>query len=97
MSYDKIKKSKYFARSENSYCPINSDVLDWWKTNQNYYPVLTKGVNKYLAVQATSCSSERTFSTWGSTVTCSRTKLDPTNVHLLVYCKDKLGKVHITN
>ena len=29
------------------------------------------------------------------TVTCSRTKLDPTNVHMLVYCKDNPTKVNI--
>ena len=48
-----------------------------------------------MAVQATSCSSERTFSTGGQTVTWSRTKLDPTNVHMLVYCKDNLPIVNI--
>jgi hypothetical protein len=87
--------SKYFARSENSYCPISIDVLDWWKENQKFYPLLAKCAKKYLALQATSCSSERTFSTGGNTVTCSRTKLDPTNVHMLVYCKDNLTKVSI--
>ena len=87
--------SKYFARSENSYCPINADVLDWWKDDQKLYPFLCKCAKKYLAVQATSCYSETTFSTGGNTVTCSRTKLDPTNVHMLVYCKDKLTKINI--
>ena len=85
--------SKYFARSENSFCPVNVDVLDWWKNNHKFYPLLAKCAKKYLAVQATSCSSERTFSTGGNTVTCSRTKLDPTNVHMLVYCKDNLTKI----
>ena len=87
--------SKYFARSENSYCPISVNVLDWWKENQQFYPLLAKCAKKYLAVQATSCSSERTFSTGGNTVTCSRTKLDPTNVHMLVYCKDNLPKINL--
>ena len=46
--------SKYFARSENSFCPVNVDVLDWWKNNNKFYPLLAKCAKKYLAVQATS-------------------------------------------
>ena len=44
----------------------------------------------HLAIQATSCANERTFSTGSNTVTCRRTKLDPENVHMIVFCKDNL-------
>lgn len=87
--------SKYLARSEHSNPPNNVDILGWWKEHQKTFPLLAKCAKKYLAVQATSCSSERTFSTGGQTVTWSRTKLDPTNVHMLVYCKDNLPIVNI--
>ena len=50
--------SKFFARIENSYCPITVDVLDWWKENQKFYPLLAKCARKYLPIQATRCSSE---------------------------------------
>ena len=52
---------------------------------------------KYLAVQATSCSSERTFSTGGRTVTTTRTRLATTNVHMLVYVKENMDKVVLKN
>ena len=35
------------------------------------------------------------FSIGGNKVTYNRTKLDPTNVHTLVYCKDNLPKIQI--
>ena len=87
--------SKYLYWKEMSYPPVNVDILGWWKEHQKVYPLLAKCARKYLAVQATSCPSERTFSTGGNTVTYNRTKLDPTNVHMLVYCKDNLPKIQI--
>ena len=35
------------------------------------------------------------FSTERATVTTQRTKLDPTNVHYLVYCKENLPKIKL--
>ena len=52
-------------------------------------------VKKYFCIQATSCSSERTFSTGGNVVTNKRTKLDAENVHMMVYIKDNLNKVKL--
>ena len=52
---------------------------------------------KYLAVQATSCSSERTFSTGGRTVTNTRTRLSTSNVHMIVYVKENIDKVQLKN
>ena len=52
---------------------------------------------KYLAVQATSCSSERTFSTGGRTVTNTRTRLATSNVHMIVYVKENMDKVQLKN
>ena len=48
-----------------------------------------------LAIQAATCASERTFSTGGATVTSQRTKLKPTTVHCLVYCKENLPKINL--
>ena len=31
----------------------------------------------------------------GATVTTQRTKFDPTNVHYLMYCKEKLPKIKL--
>ena len=75
----------------------NCDILKWWKEHCKEFPLLAKCARKYLCIQASSASSERTFSTGGSIVTYKRTKLDVENVHMLVYCKDNLSKVEITS
>ena len=56
---------------------------------------LSEAEKKYLAIQAMSCASERTFSTGGATVSSKKTKLDPTNVHYLVYSKENLPKIKL--
>ena len=35
--------------------------LEWWKSSQNRFPILSRLARIYLAVQATSASSERIF------------------------------------
>ena len=77
--------------------PANCDVLKWWKDHCKEFPLLAKCARKYLCIQASSASSERTFSTGGSIVSYKRTKLDVENVHMLVYCKDNLSKVEISS
>jgi hypothetical protein len=85
--------ARFTHRSDSDEVPHNVDVLGWWKFHEKVYPLLAKAVKKYFAIQATSCSSERTFSTGSNTVSCRRTKLDPENVHMLVFCKDNLKKI----
>ena len=72
------------------------DILLWWSQHQQVYPLLCKAAKKYLAVQATSCAVERTFSTSGNTVTSRRTLLMTKNVEMLVYCKENIPKVPMT-
>ena len=75
--------------------PRGMHVLNFWKLHEKDLPLLSKAARQLLCIQATSCSSERAFSTGGLTVTAKRTKLDPENVHMLVYCKENLQKVTI--
>ena len=58
-------------------------------------PPDVKICQNYLVIQATSCASERTFSSGGATLTTQKTKLDPTNVYYLVYCKENLPKIKL--
>ena len=44
------------------------DVLGWWSAHEKIFPLMSKATKKYLAIQATLCVSERTFSTGGATV-----------------------------
>jgi hypothetical protein len=85
--------ARFTHHSDPDEVPHNVNVLGWWKFHDKVYPLLAKAVKKYFAIQATSCSSERTFSTGSNTVSCRRTKLDPENVHMLVFCKDNLKKI----
>ena len=76
--------------------PIKVDVLQYWIMHAKEFPMLAKLVRKYFCIQASSCSSERTFSTGGKVITSKRTKLDPSNVHMLVYLRENLGKVKLS-
>ena len=80
-----------------NFCTVDMDVLAWWRDNYKIYPLMANMAKKYLSIQATSCSSERTFSTGGRTVSNTRTRLGTTNVHMIVYCKENMDKVKLIN
>jgi hypothetical protein len=79
--------------NESQEIPHDVDVLSWWRDHEKVYPLLAKGDKKYVAIQASSCASERTFSIGANTVTAKRTKLDPQNVHMLVFCHENLKRM----
>ena len=77
------------------HCPklaIDSDtsVLEWWKINSTNYPNLSRLAKKYLCIPATSCPSERLFSTSGNIVTPSRAMLKPEKVNMLMFLTKNL-------
>ena len=71
------------------------DVIAWWRGNYQKWPELAKVAKKYLSIQPSSCSAERVFSTCGNTVTAKRTRLNPKNVKMVVYCKENFPKVEM--
>lgn len=74
--------SEYLAEPEigHNQCP-----LAWWKSREKRYPTIAQLARRYLAVPATSASSERDFSTAGYTVRPHRASLLPENVSMLVF------------
>ncbi len=70
---------------------IESDQkpLQWWKENRLLYPTLAQLSIKILCVCATSCASERLFSTSGHIVN-SRPLLNPNKVNMLVFLAKNL-------
>ena len=50
----------------------NVDVLDFWKQNQDVFPLLAKMARIVLAIPVSSAKSERVFSTGGLIVTPRR-------------------------
>ena len=68
-------------------------ILQWWKTNQARYTILSKIARDYLAMQASSVPSERGFSSSGLTVSDLRSRLHPITIKCLMCLKSwfKLG------
>jgi hypothetical protein len=53
---------KSFTQRTDRWRGKNADILAWWKSQSETYPNLSKMARVYLAVPATSASSERLFS-----------------------------------
>ena len=64
--------------------------LQWWKKQSANFQVLSRLAKKYLSVCATSCASERLFSTSGHIATPTRSILKPHKVNMLVFLAKNL-------
>lgn len=69
------------------------DVLQWWKTNENVFPLLAQMARQILAVPASSSSSERMFSTAGQVLSDLRQNMTPGLTSKLVFIKKNFGKL----
>ncbi|KAL6592908.1 hypothetical protein ACP70R_049204 [Stipagrostis hirtigluma subsp. patula] len=68
----------------------NFEILSWWKTNSNKYPVLSAMARDFLAIPVSTVSSESAFSCGGRILCDSRSSLTPKAVEALVCMKDWL-------
>ncbi|KAL4113763.1 hypothetical protein QTP88_017336 [Uroleucon formosanum] len=68
--------------------------FEWWKLRENKYPALAELAKQYLAIPATSVSSERCFSTAGNIVTSKRTCLLTKNVNMLIFLYQNRKLLH---
>ena len=64
---------------------VESDPLKWWKLHALSHPLLSNVSKKYLAIPATSASSERLFSRSGKIATPLRASLKPDKVNMLEF------------
>lgn len=64
---------------ESSIC--NTDVLSFWRSNDMYYPTLSKLVRRLFSYQATSVSSERLFSSAGYSLWDRRSQLSSSKLN----------------
>jgi hypothetical protein len=67
--------------------PLKDNPLEWWKQNEQYYPMLARMAKRLLCVPATSVPSERVFSTAGDIVTATRAQLKAKHVDMLIFLK----------
>ncbi|GJT18427.1 zinc finger BED domain-containing protein RICESLEEPER 2 [Tanacetum coccineum] len=66
------------------------DVLGFWKSKENQFPVLSCMAMDILSVQASSVASESAFSTSGRLLTIRRTRLTPESLEMCMCLKDHL-------
>ena len=69
--------------------------LTWWQSQLQMFPKLSKIVRKYLAIPATSVSSERLFSDAGNLINTKRTNLDTKLVGQLLFLKKNLNMMQV--
>lgn len=62
----------------------NTNILDWWKQNQNTYPSLSKMARDFLCTPATSVPSERLFSRSSLVIRKHRNKLSDNSITQLM-------------
>ena len=71
---------------------LSSNPLDWWKQNQNQYPLLAKFVKANGAFQATSVASERIFNVDKLVFDDRRKRIDVERGSGLVIAQDYLKR-----
>ncbi|KAM0919854.1 hypothetical protein ACQ4PT_007997 [Festuca glaucescens] len=64
------------------------DILSWWKTHQDVYPVLSMLARDVLTIQVSTVASESAFSAGGRVIDPFRSRLDPQVVEALICTKD---------
>lgn len=68
---------------------ITSNPLEWWKSNESNFPILSKLAKRYLCVPASSAESERFFSNASQIVTTNftRNRLTSAQICQLIFMK----------
>lgn len=64
---------------------MHENPLVWWLNHKDDYPRLSKVAQAYLAIPASSVSSERLFSAAGRVVTKNRSRLTSRNVNAILF------------
>ncbi|GJT92248.1 zinc finger BED domain-containing protein RICESLEEPER 2-like protein [Tanacetum coccineum] len=73
---------------------ISFNILDWWKSDEAKFPVLSKMASHFLAIPITTVASEATFSAGGHVIDTYRASLDPEIVQALICGGDWIHKLH---
>lgn len=83
---------EFLVHSKMPEFSAEEDPLSWWKTNGSTLP-LSEFARRYLCIAASSCASERVFSTSGIIVSPRRSRLTQDNIDMLVFLSRNLELV----
>jgi hypothetical protein len=70
----------------------NFEILTWWKTNSNKYPVLSAMARDFLAIPVSTVSLESAFSLSSRILSDNRSSMTPQTLEALDCGKDWLYK-----
>lgn len=68
----------------------DEDLLNWWSTRKNVFPLLSKVARKILAVPSSNTTSERNFSCAGRMMEPRRNALSAKNLDELLFLHSNL-------
>ena len=87
-----LAKSELDAYLEEEFVRIDErfEILNWWRTNANKYPVLSAMARDILAIPLSTVPSESGFSTGGRILADNRSSMTPKTLECLVCYKDWL-------
>lgn len=88
LSIVEMEMSIYCSSAQVS---INTNPLEWWKSNSVRFPYLSKCAQACLVAQATSVPAERVFSSAGDIITSARSCLTPENANILLFLQKNLS------
>jgi hypothetical protein len=67
-----------------------NNPLEWWRNNQQNFPILSRIVKRYLSIPATSVECERIFSKAGYLMNKSRASLGEKMLDMILFlCKNE--------
>lgn len=69
------------------------DVLEWWKSNEQYYPTISKVARDLLAAQSSSVASEKVFSGSGDLIDEQRTSLSDEAIRACMLLNSWISKL----
>ena len=70
-----------------------TDVLDWWRQKEQFFPLLSQLARKYLCVPASSVPAERIFSTAGYLINNKRACLRAEHVDMLIFLNKNMKQL----
>ena len=68
-----------------------NNPLDWWRNNENQFPLIAKMAKRYLAIPATSAPSERVWSLSAFVINAKRARLDSEVVSKMMFIEENVN------